>query len=66
MRNEKQLHQTFNYIHFNPVKHGYTDDVYKWPWSSLYVYYENNGVAWLRERWTASPPTTDFGRGWDD
>ncbi len=66
MRNEKQLHQTFNYVHQNPVKHGYTDDVYKWPWSSLYLYYENNGSGWLREQWMSSPPTEDFGRGWDD
>lgn len=66
MRNEKQFHQTFNYIHYNPVKHGYTDDVYEWPWSSLYLYYENEGREWLREQWKFSPPAGDFGRGWDD
>ncbi|KAF0107561.1 MAG: transposase [Anaerolineaceae bacterium] len=66
MRNEKQLHQTFNYIHYNPVKHGCTEDAYEWPWSSLYLYYENNGREWLRERWKSAPPTNDFGRGWDD
>jgi putative transposase len=66
MRDEKQLHQTFNYIHYNPVKHRYTDDVYEWPWSSLYLYYENNGREWLRERWKSSPPAENYGQGWDD
>lgn len=66
MRNEKQLHQTFNYVHYNPAKHGYIDDAYQWPWSSLHLYYENNGREWLRERWKASPPAENFGRGWDD
>jgi len=28
MRNEIQLSQTFNYIHFNPAKHGYVKDVH--------------------------------------
>ena len=66
MRNEKHLHQTFNYVHYNPVKHGYIDDVYEWSWSSLYLYYETNGREWLRERWKISPPPEDYGKGWDD
>jgi putative transposase len=31
MRSEKQLNQTFNYINYNPVKHGYTEDINEWP-----------------------------------
>jgi len=66
MRNEKQLLQTFNYIHYNPVKHGYTDDMYEWPWSSIGIYSENEGREWLQERWKSNPPSAIFGRGWDD
>jgi putative transposase len=66
MRNEHQLHQTFNYVHYNPVKHGLVEDIYEWPWSSLYLYFESNGRDWLRERWKSYPPLDDFGRGWDD
>lgn len=29
MRNETHLNQTLNYIHDNPVKHGFVDDVYE-------------------------------------
>jgi putative transposase len=37
MRNETQLNQAFNYIHYNPLKHGLIEDVYSWQWSSLYL-----------------------------
>jgi putative transposase len=66
MRSEKQLHQTFNYIHYNPVKHGYTDDIYSWPWSSIKLYENNQGCAWLQEQWKSNNPSDEFGRGWDD
>jgi putative transposase len=66
MQNEKQLHQAFNYIHYNPVKHGYTDDVYEWPWSSLGLYADSVGQGWLQEHRKSNIPPEDFGRGWDD
>jgi putative transposase len=66
MRSEKQLHQTFNYIHYNPLKHDFTDDIYEWPWSSIKLYENNHGREWLREQWKSNPPPTEFGRGWDD
>jgi putative transposase len=49
VRNDAQLHTAFNYIHYNPVKHGYISDPHVWPWSSLQVYYENRGIDWLQE-----------------
>lgn len=66
MRSEKQLHQTFNYIHNNPIKHGYTNDVNEWLWSSFKLYEESNGRDWLQEQWKSNMPPEDFGRGWDD
>ncbi len=66
IKSESQLHQTFNYVHYNPVKHGFVEDAYGWPWSSLPLYYESNGQEWLGERWKSNPPPETFGRGWDD
>lgn len=66
IRNDIHLHMAFNYIHYNPVKHGYTNDPYDWPWSSLRIYYEDKGRDWLRDHWKAYTPATDFGKGWDD
>ena len=66
IRNDAHLHVAFNYIHYNPVKHGYVRDQYEWPWSSLAVYYEDKGKDWLQEHWFAYPPPVDFDQGWDD
>jgi putative transposase len=66
MRSEKQLHQTFNYIHYNPIKHGYTNDIYEWPWSSFILYEESKGRDWLREKWKSNTPPEELGQGWDD
>jgi putative transposase len=66
IRNDAHLHMAFNYIHYNPVKHGYVDDPYEWPWSSLSIYYDDKGRKWLREHWQMYTPPVDFGNGWDD
>jgi putative transposase len=34
IRDEKDLERHFDYIHYNPVKHGYVDDALAWEWSS--------------------------------
>lgn len=65
MRNEIHLHQTLNYIHYNPVKHGLVKDVYDWQWSSLFMYEDENGREWLRDYWKKYPPPNDFGKDWD-
>jgi putative transposase len=66
IRNEAHLHLVFNYIHYNPVKHGYVTDPYNWHWSSLALYYDDLGRDWLREHWKSYTPPFDFGKGWDD
>jgi putative transposase len=65
LRDEAHLRRALNYLHYNPVKHGYADDPYGWPWSSLHGYLEAEGREKLREWWKLYPPG-DFGRGWDD
>ena len=66
IRNDNHLHTAFNYIHYNPVKHGYVIDPYDWHWSSLSLYYSDMGRNWLREHWNSYIPLPDFGKGWDD
>jgi putative transposase len=66
IRNDSHLHVAFNYLHYNPVKHGYVSDPYDWPWSSLQMYYEDKGKDWLADQWQAFEPPDDFGKGWDD
>jgi putative transposase len=65
IRNEAHHYRALNYIHINPVKHGYVTDVSEWPWSSVHNYFDTNGREWLREKWKTHPPG-DFGKGWDD
>lgn len=65
IRNDAHFHIVLNYIHYNPVKHGYVKDAYDWPWSSLSNYLDTRGRDWLRTTWNMYPPG-DFGKGWDD
>jgi putative transposase len=55
IRDERQYYHGLNYIHYNPVKHGYVDTPYDWPWSSVHLYYETYGKPWLREHWLEYP-----------
>jgi len=66
IRNDAHLHLAFNYIHYNPVKHGYVTNPYEWDWSSLSIYHGEKGAEWLREHWKLYTPPVDFGKDWDD
>lgn len=65
IRNERHYYKALNYIHYNPVKHGYVESPYDWPWSSMHIYYDAYGRHWLRDQWV-SYPIDDFGKGWGD
>ena len=45
----------FNYIHYNPVKHGYTNRLENWPFSSYRYYLEHKGEAWLMDAFERYP-----------
>lgn len=47
MRNEHDFWTRFNYIHFNPVKHGYAKTPEEWSFSSYQFYLEEQGQDWL-------------------
>ncbi|WAJ69805.1 REP-associated tyrosine transposase [Catenovulum adriaticum] len=38
IRNDEDLHRHIDYIHYNPVKHGYTKRPFDWPYSSIHQY----------------------------
>jgi putative transposase len=66
IRDDAHYYRVLNYIHYNPVKHGYVEHASDWQWSSLSLYYEDHGRDWLREKWKTFPPKKDFGVGWDE
>ena len=48
IRNEKELMSHIDYIHYNPVKHGYTDKAQNWNHSSFQKYIDK---GWYDENW---------------
>jgi putative transposase len=64
IRDERHYWATVNYIHSNPVKHGYVKQMTGWPWSSVHEYLESVGQEELRKIWR-NYPIRDYGRGWD-
>jgi len=42
IRNEKDMNNHLDYIHFNPVKHGYVNDPFHYEHSSLAQYYQQS------------------------
>jgi putative transposase len=38
IRDDRDFARHFDYVHYNPVKHGYVDSPAKWPWSSFHRY----------------------------
>jgi putative transposase len=64
IRGERHYYATLNYIHHNPVKHGYVSLEQDWPWSSWRLYAQDYGSEWLREK-REQYPVLDYGAGWD-
>ena len=65
IRSERHYYTALNYIHYNPVKHGWTTSPYDWAESSVHWYLNSFGRDWLREVW-AEFPVRSFGRRWDE
>jgi REP-associated tyrosine transposase len=38
IRNQTDLNKHIDYIHYNPVKHGYVNSPFEWEYSSIHVY----------------------------
>ncbi|NEO26870.1 MAG: transposase [Kamptonema sp. SIO4C4] len=65
IRSERHYYTTLNYLHYNPVKHGYVASPYDWKQSSVGWYLDGFGREWLRDCWVRYP-VRDYGKGWDD
>ena len=48
IRDDKDFELRFNYIHFNPVKHGYVEKVKNWQFSSFHCYVDK---GYYDEEW---------------
>jgi len=64
MRSEAHFFTTLNYIHNNPVKHGYVTQWGDWPYSSFHWYLAEKGREWLLHLWNTYP-VLNYGEKWD-
>jgi putative transposase len=65
MRSQEHFWATLNYLHHNPVRHGYVSKWQEWPWSSAREYLAKQGTDEAARIWKAFP-VLDYGTGWDD
>ncbi len=65
MRSEAHFWATMNYIHHNPVRHGYVSKWQDWPFSSAREYLESVGETTAADTWR-NFPLKDYGAGWDE
>ena len=55
LRDERDYYTHLNYLLYNPVKHGYVEDLRDWAWSSFPSLLEVSGRARLVEQFEAYP-----------
>jgi putative transposase len=65
IRSEQHFYRAINYLHVNPVRHGYVSRSRDWPWTSLALYQTSVGMEQLEALWRRYP-TGDFGNEWDE
>jgi putative transposase len=65
MKSERHFWATMNYIHHNPVKHGWANTWKEWPFSSANQFLEASGRPEAERIWKEFP-IGDYGKGWDD
>ena len=65
MRSDRHFWATCNYVHHNPVHHGYVDRWTDWPWSSATDFLAHTDPEEARRLWREYP-LDDYGAGWDD
>jgi putative transposase len=65
VRSDDHYYAAVNYIHANPVKHGWSARADAWSSSSLRDWLRAHGREQMVELWRQHPPG-EFGRGWDD
>lgn len=64
IRSHGHFWASMNYVHHNPVKHGYVDHWQDWPWSSAATFIEQVGREKALTLWQEFP-LLDYGKKWD-
>lgn len=64
MKSERHFWATINYVHHNPVHHGYVARWQDWPFSSAAAYVAQMGKERVAEVWREYP-ILDYGKDWD-
>lgn len=65
MRTDRHFWATLNYVHHNPVHHGYVEHWTDWPWSSAREFLEKSDPSEAKRIWREYP-IREYGKGWDD
>lgn len=65
MRSDRHFWATLNYVHHNPVHHGYVERWTDWPWSSAAEYLARTDPEEAKRIWCGYP-LNEYGKGWDD
>jgi putative transposase len=65
MRSDRHYWASLNYVHHNPVRHGYVAHWTDWPWSSATEYLAQMGVQEAKRIWLEYP-LHDYGKDWDE
>jgi putative transposase len=65
MRDDRHFWATINYVHNNPVHHGYVRRWQDWPYSSASEYLAQMGQDEATRIWKEYP-ILGYGKGWDD
>ena len=64
IKSERHFWATLNYVHHNPVYHGYVDRWQDWPWLSATEFLLQTGRTRALELWVMYP-ILDYGKKWD-
>ena len=64
IKSHRHFWASVNYIHHNPVHHGYVERWQDWPWSSAGDFIEHVGRETASKIWREYP-ALDYGKTWD-
>lgn len=64
IKSHRHFWASVNYVHHNPVHHGYAEKWQDWPWSSAAAFVERVGRETASKIWREYP-VLDYGKKWD-
>ena len=64
IKSQRHFWASLNYVHHNPVYHGYVNHWQDWPWSSAREFLKDVGRTRALELWREYP-ILDYGKRWD-